>query len=410
MGHSLFSPSSSQRVMSCPASFALTKDLPDSNTIYSAEGTAGHHIGELCLKNKCTTERYAGCNVIVSQDGECRFQHEKSLMREGDFLFEVDDEMCVAVQEYVDWCNELPGEHFVEIRTNVSRYTPLDDQHGTCDHAAVHRRTLTITDLKYGKGVQVYAAENTQLLLYALGMFDWLDEIYDFDEIVIRVCQPRLNHKDMWVISRDELIEWGETIRVGLQRALQPNPGFGPSEKACKFCKIAGTCRALSKHLDETRALMFDDISGNFVVETAQLTLDELSYAWHMLPLLEIRKHALLHEITNKVLAERVEVPGVKIVEARTHRTWNDPKDAQKHLATLGVKRDQMYKEKFISPAQAEKLLPRAQWPSLSSLVFKAPGGPTVVDASDRRPLYRGVAAQHAIDAFDDLDADDGLS
>jgi hypothetical protein len=410
MAHSLYSPSSSQRAIECPASVGLTKDLPDTQSVYSAEGTAAHHVGELCLKNACNTDRYAGCHVVVNQKGDCKFQTEFTVIKDDEFVFEVDDEMCTAIQEYVDWCRELVGEHFVEVRVDVSKYTPIPEQFGTCDHACVRGRTLTITDLKYGKGVRVDAEGNTQLLLYALGMFDWLDDIYDFDEIVIRVCQPRLDHKDVWVLTRDELIEWGDKIRAGLLRTVEPNPPFGPSDKACKFCKIAGRCRALEEHLYKVRAFMFDDIEGEFVVDTALLTVEELSIAWHMLPLFEIRKTALLAEITNAMLVDRTEVPGCKIVESRTNRTWNDRDDARNHLLSLGLKRDQIIQEKLISPAQAEKLLPKPKRETLSDLVFKAPGGPTVVDAKDRRPLYRGVAAQHHAELFDDLDADDGLS
>lgn len=409
MPHSLYSPSSSQRAILCPASVELTKDLPDTNSFYSAEGTAAHHVGELCLKNKCNVVRYAGCRVVVSQKGECKFQHQNTVLQEGDFVFEVDDEMCVALQDYVDWCNELSGQHFVEVRVDVSNYTPIPDQFGTCDHASVFKRTLTITDLKYGKGVRVDVEDNTQLLLYALGMFDYLDEIYDFEEIVIRVCQPRLDHKDIWVLTRAELIEWGEKIKAGLARSREPNPPFGPCEKACKFCKRAGVCKPLEEHLYNVRAFTFDDITGEFV-DLKLLTVDELAHAWHMLPLFEIRKAALVHEITNAMLVDRVEVPGCKIVEARTFRAWKNENDAMYHLACKGIKREQMFTEKFISPAGAEKLLPPKERESLSSLVYKAPGGPTVVDAKDKRPVYRGVAAQHHAELFDDLDADDGLS
>ena len=55
---------------------------------------------------------------------------------------------------------------FVEYHVDLSMYVP--GCYGTADCAVVVGDTLHIFDLKYGKGVQVYADENPQLMMYAL--------------------------------------------------------------------------------------------------------------------------------------------------------------------------------------------------------------------------------------------------
>ena len=66
-------------------------------------------------------------------------------------------------------------------------------------------RTLHIVDLKYGKGVKVYAQDNSQAQLYAVGVVNDFGYAFDFDQVQITIVQPRLDHIDEWVIDRDTL-------------------------------------------------------------------------------------------------------------------------------------------------------------------------------------------------------------
>jgi Protein of unknown function (DUF2800) len=213
--HARFAPSSAQRVIDCPASLKLNETEPDRAGIDAAHGTSAHFIGELCLTNKVKVEHYAGCRVGVMLDGETYFVHgRKPAPAEGEgWAFEVDDEMVANVQEYVDWCNDVPGDKYVECRVNISHWCPEDGQFGTSDHISIAGRVMYVTDLKYGKGVKVYAENNPQAILYALGALFAYDPFEEVEEIHIRICQPRLDHKDVWIVSREELLRWGDYIR-----------------------------------------------------------------------------------------------------------------------------------------------------------------------------------------------------
>jgi hypothetical protein len=423
MAHAFFAPSSAPRVVRCPASLLLTAGMPDTQSIFAAEGTAAHFIADLCLRNRCPVEKYAGCEVAVNADGQCRFQHEGNrgeialdLAFGQAFLFEVDDEMVNAVQEYVDWCNDAPGEKYPERRVDISRWTPkvsdnifvptqaFEPQGGTSDHAACSPGRLVITDLKYGKGVRVDAENNEQAVLYALGFIDEWDWLYDFEIIEIRICQPRLDHKDVWIVTRAEIEEIGRYILERFTLALQEDAPFGPSEKACKFCKASGLCRAQSEHLSSIRALAFENLDAETGLDDRLLTDEELVEAWKAHGLYKARFDAVERHILAR-LEKGEAVPGVKLVESRAFRKWQNENLVVDELEFAGIAREKLFDEpKLISPAQAEKLLPKAKREIVKTLAYKPRGGPCIADESDRRPDYAAVQAAQVDAVFDDLD------
>jgi hypothetical protein len=419
MAHSRFAPSSSQRVADCPASLLLNEREPDQPSRDAAHGTAAHHLGELCLQKKARASKYEGCTLGVTLKGDTYFVHEKRpAPAEGEgWAFEVDDEMVVAVQEYVDWCNELPGDHFVEVRVDISHLCPdededgfpLEPQGGTSDHIAVHQGEMWVTDLKYGKGVQVFAKNNLQGVNYASGSLKHVDPFDDVHTIHIRICQPRLNHRDVWTISRQELLDLCAHIKRQNERALQPNPPFGPTEKACRFCKVSGRCRAQAEYLSKGRALGFEVIETGFDGETelqyvdpVLLSDEELVDAWRKIPMINNRATAIAREML-RMMGHGHALPGVKLVEIDKHRKFADKRQAELFLRLdCDLEVEKVYVKKMVSPNQAMKLITKDQRKELAGMIIKPPGGPCIVDESDKRPPYKGNPI--GIDGFDNLD------
>lgn len=202
-GHSVFAPSAAHRWMQCPASLrasllAKVASVDEDGTplggssFFSVEGTAAHHLAEVWLNGGVCPDHLRG--QTFERDGiEVTF----------------DDEMFVEVERYVDWCNDLGnGLRLVETKVFFGDLFPIPNQGGTCDFLHYLRRTatLTITDLKYGKGVRVFAEHNQQGLLYAIGAVNHLKNRYGpanvpLEKIVIRIAQPRLDHFDTWEIA-----------------------------------------------------------------------------------------------------------------------------------------------------------------------------------------------------------------
>jgi hypothetical protein len=430
--HAFFAPSSAPRVVACPGSLLLTAGMPDTQSVDAAHGTAAHWIADLCLRHRKPVNDYAGCEVAVSDKGECRFRHEKNrkeialeLAFGKAYLFGVDDEMVVAVQEYVDWCNDAPGEKYPECRVDISPWCPqvsdnafvpaeaFEPQGGTSDHAACTFGRLIITDLKYGKGVKVFAEMNYQAVLYALGFIAQWDWLYDFEEIEIRICQPRLDHKDVWIVSREEIEEIGRYILERFTLALQPDAPFAPGEKQCKFCKASGLCRAQKEYLSEIRALAFDDLDAGETPAFAEpdprlLTEAELVEAWRVHGLYKARFDAIEREML-KALQNGVALPGVKLVMSKTNRAWSKPDDviADDIEFATGLSKEKLFSApSLISPAQVEKLLPKREREIVNTLAYKPRGGPCIADENDKRPNYEEVIEAQVAGVFDDLDED----
>lgn len=397
--HARFAPSSAKRIALCPASMLLNEAEPDQPSFEAAQGTAAHEIAERCLTEMHPPSKYLGEIVRVEErDGTV-------------FEITVDDEMVAGVSEYVAWVWTLPGQHYVETRVNVSRWTPIGDQFGTSDFVACEPGKLWCVDLKYGKGVKVFAKDNYQGIMYALGVIDEFDWLYDFDEIVIRICQPRLDHFDEWVTTKAELFKVGEYLKQRFTMALEPNPPFGPDEDVCRFCKVAATCPALAKKLHETRALAFDDVfAEDFEQPVEMLKLADLVEALRVKPLYDLRMKAIGALLRKKLLSGDAEAREfLKFVTGRGSRVWQDQTTAHHHLLALGLDNDKLWESSFLSPAKAEKLLKGPAKKSLGDFIKKLPGTPQMAFAEDPRPALADTAIA-AFDIEDDDDSNDAFS
>ena len=64
------------------------------------------------------------------------------------------------------------------------------DGFGTADCIVIADGELNIVDYKHGKGVEVSAVDNPQMMLYALGALEIFDGIYDIDSVRMTIYQP----------------------------------------------------------------------------------------------------------------------------------------------------------------------------------------------------------------------------
>jgi hypothetical protein len=151
--------------------------------------------------------------------------------------------MMESVQTFIDHVEEEgPGPALTEEMVSYEELVP--GGFGTTDHGRMRDYWCSIKDFKHGKGVVVGAKENSQLMLYALGVYFKYRWLCEFDRFVLSICQPRVKHFDEWEISLGKLLQWGyDVVRPGARRAMTP----GAEIKAgawCKFCKAKDTCSA----------------------------------------------------------------------------------------------------------------------------------------------------------------------
>src|SRR5690606_689198 len=207
-GHSLFAPSYSATWMNCPGALLAGLDAPDTAGEDAAWGTVAARVaGQWQRHGK--PRHLLGTTQTVRAGGT-------------DYAITIDDEMMTAVGDCMSWIEGISGQRYVETRVDFSDLTPLPKQGGTCDLAICQwdDRRLVIRDWKFGKGVRVDCRDNTQIRLYAYGFFRQHDWLGDFREIDIGIGQPRLDHFDSIVITRDDLLAFAENVRTAAAACL----------------------------------------------------------------------------------------------------------------------------------------------------------------------------------------------
>lgn len=398
-GHSVFAPSSSEMWLGCAGSLIPNLFAPDDAGEDAAYGTVGHHVGETWLRTGKKPTHLLGTKKFV--DADCL-----------GFVIEIDDEMMDHVERYVRYCRSLPGTHYVETRVDISRLTPIPNQRGTADHAACSWQTLIITDLKLGIRHKVFAKDNTQARLYALGFFYEWDWLYNFQTIVIRIAQPRIDHFDEWTITREELLEFAAYVKPRAKAAWVQNAPRTPSEKACQWCRVKGTCGPRIKQSVDVMEGVFGSMGREINADEVMEFKEKLhSGEWEFSPIspLELSTEDLekLHALGSVVkktwdqiateLFKRA-VGGMvltefKLAEGRSYRAFRKPKLAAQKLIDLGCDPEDVMKTVLPSPAEAEELLKKQGYKgealeaALDGLgIFKPPGKAALVPMHDNRP------------------------
>jgi hypothetical protein len=280
--------------------------------------------------------------------------------------------MVTAVGAYLDRLAELGGGDIsVEAELDLGEFIP--DGFGTADHIHISGSRLTVTDLKYGKGVRVDAEHNPQLKLYGVGALAAFDHLYDIETVVLRIDQPRIDHVSEWEISADELWTWGtDVVAPAAKLATGQNAPRVPGKVQCKWCLAKATCPELQKAAAGTSAYR----------PVTELEAKELGEALELVDLVTDWAKAV-EARAFELMTGGLEVPGYKLVHGRARRDWADTKAAEAKLRRL-LKVDGAMPRKLISPAQAQKALGK-NWDKVADLVAVQSGKPTIASADDKR-------------------------
>ncbi len=362
--HSILGPSAAERWLNCPGSVTAIKGIPEEPSRYAAEGTVAHQVAQNCREQRRAPGSWVGRELTV--DG---------------FTIEVTDEMVRAVESFLEYTDDLEGLPISESLIRYEGWVP--DGFGTLDFAAIGE-TCHIVDFKYGKGVQVYAAGNPQLKLYALGVhesYGWLQPIHQFR---LHIVQPRLDFIDSWEISSTDLLRWAtEEARPKALSALSGNAPLAAGDW-CRFCPIRATCRVRAQTVFETAIEDFSEIGEGETKVVARLTNAEIAKALRQIGNIkrwcsDLQHHALAAKARGEQIGDW------KVVAGRGLRVWDGPESLiSEKLLDRGLASGVIYAPpELLSPAQMEKKIGKNK---IADLITKRPGPPTLAPGDDPRP------------------------
>lgn len=394
--HARLGPSSASRWLRCPGSVNFIEELDEEEkgTEAADEGTILHSFCEDCLINDINPfdlvgerREYNGYKYRLTSD---------------------DAEMMLDGLDYID---DIPGKLLVEKRLDLSRWMP--GQFGTSDVSIIGKRVLTVFDWKWGR-VPVQAVDNDQLRIYALGVYDnFVRGKYDqIEKVRLTIWQPRASGGGgEWEIPLDDLLDFGKYVKRKAKATYGEDAARIAGKAQCQYCLGAKTLKC-AEYIAFNNQLLFDDfdeldenVEYDFpprFAKAAAMDADRRSYIVQHRSMID----KYLDRLAGATLDDAIKgfpTPGLKAVEGRApRRKWKSDDLAASRLSDI-LDPDQVFEQKLISPAQAQRLVGIDEYnEKISRLVDEGEKKPTLVPLEDKRPALPTV-----IDMFDDYDPDE---
>ncbi len=365
--HALLSASSSHRWLNCPPSARLSEGFKDSVSSFAAEGTDAHTLCEYKLKK--------ALGLITNEEAPS--------------LTWYNEEMEDCANGYVAYVLEIIEEVkrsgidpiiLIEQRLDYSKY--CENGYGTGDCVIIADGIIHIIDYKHGLGVQVDANKNTQLMLYGIGALELFSFIYDIENVVMHIYQPRRSNISTFKMKIIDLYDWVNNVLIPVAELAYNGEGEFKSGEWCQFCKVKTTCRERAIVNMKLASLDFLEPSllNDEEIEEILLKVDGL-VEWAN----DIKDYALQTAIRGKRWT------GFKLVEGRSVRKYSDEKTVVSTITNAGY---DPYEKKLLGITEMQKRLGKSKFDELlSGLLIKPIGKPTLVLESDKRPEFKAALA-----------------
>ncbi len=364
--HALLSASSSHRWLNCPPSARLCEGYDDKGSNFAAEGSDAHSLCEYKLRKALGMEAKDPTEDLTWYDAEM----EESASGYAAFVMEL-------VAEAKKTCSDPVV--LIEQRLDYSKY--VQSGFGTGDCVLISDGTLHIVDFKYGRGVLVEATNNPQMKLYALGALEIFDCLYDIETVSMTIYQPRRANVSTFTLTRQELLDWAETVLVPTAELAYAGDGEYHCGEWCQFCKAKADCRERARANMELARYEFRQppLLTDEEVEEILGKLDSLM-DWAS----DIKDYALQAAISGKHWS------GYKLVEGRANRRYTDENAVVAAVKAAGY--DPYDEPKLLGVTAMTTLLGRKQFNDiLGGLITKPQGKPTLVPESDKRPAMTTI-------------------
>lgn len=386
--HHILSPSGASRWLACTPSARLEQLFLDQAGTAAEEGTLAHAISETLINRKL-----GRLNLKQFNDKLTTFKSHPLYDKE--MLDYCEDYSIYVMERYHEaQTRNRDADIYLETRLDLSAYIP--EGFGTGDINIISDDVLDFIDLKFGKGVKVYADKNKQLMIYGLGSYERYSMLYDIKRVRMTIYQPRLDHIDTMEMAIDDLLDWGRSVLI--PRARMAYAGDGPYNPGdhCRFCRAKLTCRANADYQMEIAKFDFkqaDLLSDDDIVDIHNRY--DAFKNW----IEGVEAYALAEALKGR------EWPGLKLVEGRGKRSWKDEDAVVTKLMEHGYETDQLYKKPELKGiTDIQKLIGKrdfAVWlekgngaDERGGLVNEPKGKPALASIDDPRPIYIPTAAE----------------
>ena len=357
--HALLNASSAHRWLTCPPLPRLENFFEKEVSEVANEGTDAHRLSEYKLRK-----------VLGEKVRKPKLKY-------------FDKDMDNYTDDYVNYIVETIENIkqstkdpiiLVEQRLNFSNYVP--DGFGTGDCIIIADKILHIIDLKYGRGVEVSAEENPQMMLYALGALNIYDALYDIEEIIMTIFQPRKYNISSGKKSVEELKNWADTVLKEKAELAFNGLGVVTYGPWCQFSNCNVVLRARKDYHDKLMRfqLCSPHLLNDAEIEEVLEHIDDL-VKWAS----EIKEYATKITIENDK-----EWSNFKLVEGRSIRKIKDEERVAEILKENGY--NDIYKTSLLTLTELQKLLGKDKFNELlGDYIIKPEGKPTLVLKSDKR-------------------------
>lgn len=360
--HAILSASSSHRWLQCPPSAKLCAEEDNKPSPYAQEGTDAHTLCQFKLEQALGLNPKDPTENLEFYDGEM----ENCAEEYASFVME-------QLEDAKRYCSD--PVMLIEQHLDFSKY--VENGFGTGDCVIVADRILHIIDYKHGLGILVSANENPQMMCYALGAIELFDSLYDIDTIKMTIFQPRRDNISTYTISKEELLKWGNEVLSPIAKLAYAGEGEFKAGEHCQFCKIKATCRKRAEYnlelakYDFEMPVNLDNTEISVILSKADSLVEWVN---------DIKDYALQQALNG------TKYDGFKVVEGRSTRKFTDEQAVADAVIAAGY---YPYETKLLGVTAMTSVLGKKRFEEiLGNLVIKAPGKPTLVPESDKRPEF----------------------
>lgn len=412
MSHARLSPSN-HRWVHCPGSLREEAVYPDTSSEAAIDGTGSHLLLELCLTADKDIQEYLGEIIGVNHEDKPNG-------------WTVNQERIDRVKMCLDYLARRkktlvethPGSTVTvdaETRSNPGRLYNREDWWGTVDITlSVWDKDencvfVEVVDYKDGRGY-VDEKNNPQLVAYLGGKINVLCEGFNNPKRIHRytIVQPKTSTPVRYSVVNEEGVKNSlDQLAKAAFSTDDPDAPLIPDNKGgkgyCKYCSHKTNCAAMKNELKGGIEMLENEGLNELLNSSKKLSemdSEDLTKIYEIKSQLEKLLSDVKEELETRIKNGN-HVPGWGMVPGNSKKQWNvSEEELTKFLRNRGLKKDQVYIAKLISPAQALKHedLTKKQKEKLEELIEVVPGKSTLgrvkQEEVDTVDLFKEVSQQ----------------